>query len=90
MAGSATVSGQWATAPPGVEMPHGSPARYNCRLALTEGQNFLVSRWQCWASGLTVGPGRWGRTEGPQEDRVPGSTGPRSSVQPVSQQTGSS
>lgn len=29
--------------------------------------------------------GGWGRTEGPQEDGVPGSTGPWSSVQPVSQ-----
>lgn len=75
MAGSATVSGQsgqWATAQPGVEMPHGSPGPHNCRLALAEGQNFLVSRGRRWAWGLTVGPGRMGEDRG-----TPGGQGSR-------------
>ena len=95
MAGSATVSGQWAIAPRGVAVPGGQrgspvPARHGCRLALAEGQRFLVSQGQCWAWGLRVGPGRvGGGRETPGGQRVPEPAWPRSSVLPVSQQSGS-
>lgn len=95
MAGSATVSGQWAITPRGVEGPAGQhsspvPAHHGCQLALAEGQRFLVNQGQCWAWGLRVGPGRvGGGRETPGGQRVPEPAWPRSSVLPVSQQGGS-
>lgn len=95
MAGSATVSGQWAVTPRGVEGPAGQhsspvPAHHGCQLALAEGQRFLVNQGQCWAWELRVGPGRvGGGRETPGGQRVPEPAWPRSSVLPVSQQSGS-